>query len=447
MKSISNKIYGRIVKQNDQEFIIGVFTIDQVLKFTRYTHRLIVSFDENEMPVYNKRIQRFVEKPRVEKIADFLINDPLATFPTNIVLGVPRNVIEEQSTGKDQNVSLTINEKVFNELDKEDGNVFITIIDGQHRVRGIEVAIERLKGNINDLSKVLRDTKNPELEEKLNRYATSLKNLKNIQLVVTFFIDPSLEYQAMIFSTINRTQKRVSQNLVYSLFGLDSSDTPQKTALEIVLALNAHTNSPFYQRINLYGGEYNNKQNPPLSQATMVKSITNLICENAREAENDRYKARKELFKRNESSKRELPLRKYYAKNEDKKISDIFFYFFKTVQETFKSPSGVSFWTFNPHSYKQTNILQTTVGYYALIKILVDILISGEFSDDKIKEVEFYSSFLKKAHNLSFDDQKRYPFANKTKNILYYDLSLKIWPPKDNNDLRFLKLSESLNED
>ncbi|WP_186750566.1 ParB N-terminal domain-containing protein [Spirosoma utsteinense] len=114
---------------------------------------------------------------------------------------------------------------------------------------------------------------------------------------MSFFIDKTLEYQAMIFSTINRTQKRVSESLVYSLFGLTTKDSPQKTALQIVLALNAHEKSPFFNRIKLYGGDYDSNQSPPLSQATMVKSIIDLISESLREAELDRYRSRDELFR------------------------------------------------------------------------------------------------------------------------------------------------------
>ena len=78
-------IQGIPVIQNKQDFIIGVFPIREILTFTKYTSRLIVGYDENEQPIYNNHIQRFVEKSRVEKIADFLINDTDATFPTNIV--------------------------------------------------------------------------------------------------------------------------------------------------------------------------------------------------------------------------------------------------------------------------------------------------------------------------------------------------------------------------
>ena len=36
---------------------------------------------------------RRVDDTRANKIADFLINDNTATFPTNIVLGVPTSII------------------------------------------------------------------------------------------------------------------------------------------------------------------------------------------------------------------------------------------------------------------------------------------------------------------------------------------------------------------
>ena len=137
---------------------------------------------------------------------------------------------------------------VFNEVKNPIGDVYITIIDGQHRIKGIEVAIKRLRDKIDSLIKTLRQSENSELQERLDFYQARLNDLLNIELLVSFFIDKTLEFQAMIFSTINRTQKRVSQNLVYSLFGLTTDDSPQKTALEIVLALNSHPKSPFYNR-------------------------------------------------------------------------------------------------------------------------------------------------------------------------------------------------------
>lgn len=119
------------------------FSIADILKITKYTKRLIVGFDEDNIPIYNNNIQRNVENSRIEKIADFLISDPQAIFPTNIVLGIPSSMIESQTIENEQ-IQLTIDSKVFDELLKPDGDVYVTIIDGQHRIRGIEIAIDRL---------------------------------------------------------------------------------------------------------------------------------------------------------------------------------------------------------------------------------------------------------------------------------------------------------------
>ena len=439
-----NTIKGKIVKQNSQEFILGIFTISQILKFTKYTKLLIVSYDDDGKPIYNKHVQREVEKSRVEKIADFLINDPLASFPTNIVLGIPSACIEKQNIVSENDIEIVLKDNVFTEVQKENGDVFITIIDGQHRIKGIEIAIKRLKDDINSVLNTIRRSDSPELQKKLEQAQKRLKDLENIELAVSFFLDPSLEYQAMIFSTINRTQKRVSQNLVNTLFGLDTNDTPQKTALEVTLALNSHPASPFYKRINLYGAGYEKNQSPPLSQATMIRSIVNLISESAREAENDRFKKRSELMKTSEKTKRFLPFRYFYSRNEDNFISDILFYYYRAVNMAFVDEEGDSYWEIRNST---DNILQTTVGYEALLRILCDILEISQFKNNmgELKNEKFYSNYLTKAKSIEFANREKYPFSTRGKSILYYEISLKIFPQGTlPNDERLDKLREIL---
>ncbi len=433
-------IKGMPVVQNKQDFVVSVFTIKQIFKFTKFTNRLIVGYDEDELPIYNEQIQRFVEKSRVNKISDFLINDPDATFPTNLVLHIPKEIIDKQIDDMNS-VEIHINEKVFTEIAKKQGNVYITIIDGQHRIKGIELAIETLENRIHKLLKFLRTTESDEMQTKLKYYQTRLTDLNNIQLIVTFFIDKTLEYQAIIFSTINRTQKKVSADLVSSLFGLTTGDTPQKTALQIVLSLNGHEKSPFYKRIKLYGGTYSKENSPPLSQASMVSSILRLISENLRESENDRYKERIELFNRVSGSSRFLPFRNYYAGNKDSEISDIFYYYFNAIKEVFVDSNGHSYWSIDGE--KPTNIFHTTVGYDSLLKILVEIL-----ENDKKRENSF-SFYLKKGKTLDISNLNRYSFNNRGKKYLYLDLSLAIWKPdyiKNPNDKREKELIELTND-
>jgi DGQHR domain-containing protein len=439
-----NKILGFPIIQNQQDFVISKFSIKQIFTFTKYTSRLLTSIDEEGKPIYkdNGEFQRQIEQTRANQIANFLIEDPDATFPTNLILHIPKEVILEQKEHK-AFVEISLDQKVFDEVKKKDGDIFITIIDGQHRIKGIEIALDKIKAEIDLLQKTLRtgnSSENKELLDKLNKRIQRLKDLENIELVVSFFIDKTLEYQAMIFSTINRTQKRVSQSLVYELFGLNTDDSPQKTAIQVIISLNSHPNSPFYKRIKFYGGNYSKDNSPPLSQASMAKSIINMISESLSESERDRNRSRKELNKRSAGSNKYLPFRKYYANDKDNLISDILFYYFSSVRNNFKDKYGNSLWNMD-ESGKPQNILHTTVGYDSLLKILVEIL---QEQNIEIKSTSIFDAYLNKCKNLNLDNLIRYPFNNTGKKILYLDMSLAIWPhnPADSKDNRLFALKE-----
>ena len=416
-------IQGILITQNNQEFIIGKATIKQILTYTKYTERLIVGYDEKDYPIYNDHIQRKVELSRVNKIADFLINDPFAIFPTNIVLGIPYQAIESQTLHNDI-IRICIKKDVIDEVaranngDKE-ANIYITIVDGQHRIRGIEIAIQRLT---DDIASSTEDS----IRDKLER---QLKKILNMEIAISCFIDKSLEYHAMIFSTINRTQKRVSRDLVYSLFGLSSEDTPYKTALEVTLALNAHPKSPFYHRIKLYGGAYDCLMSPPLSQATMIKSIVTLISESLREAENDKYRKRKELKKQNKH--KFLPFRQFYANNQDSMISDCLFYFFDAVSNTLPQ-----YWEYKGIG-KPQNILQSTVGYEALLSLLVEILKRESLQSFNRNT---FSRYTDKLVNINFGDTSIFPMTTKGKKIAYLTMRLAVFPPSELLDSRKIEL-------
>lgn len=109
-------IKGFLVQQNGQDFLIGKASIRDILTYTRYTERLIIGFDEDEKPIYNPHIQRKVETARVNKIADFLINDSEAMFPTNIVLGIPMSMISSQFS-HDGIVEISLDENMITFID------------------------------------------------------------------------------------------------------------------------------------------------------------------------------------------------------------------------------------------------------------------------------------------------------------------------------------------
>ena len=54
------EIKGFPVYQNGQDFIIGTAKIQDLLKYTMFTERLVVDFDDNGKPVYSVTIQLHV---------------------------------------------------------------------------------------------------------------------------------------------------------------------------------------------------------------------------------------------------------------------------------------------------------------------------------------------------------------------------------------------------
>lgn len=165
--------------------------------------------------------------------------------------------------------------------------------------------------------------------------------------------------------------------------------------------------------------------NPVLSQATVVQAILAMICLNKKEEEIGRHKKREYFL---ENPDRSLAFRKYYGRNEDTRIIRIIYSYFTAVKNTFKFNEN-SLWEFEMgDTRKPTNILQTTIGFIALLEILKVMLRNIKEEDND--KIETYENLLKLARSLDFVDDnnpKKYPFANKTKNLLYNDIGSKIW--------------------
>jgi len=389
------------ITQSQQEFFIGSFTVKHFHTFAKYTERLIIDFDEEGKPIFNEEVQRKTDKGKVNNISDFLIYDNNALFPTNIVVGIPLEAIKSITTDDSKRYKIELDEIVQNQI-KNNETPFITIVDGQHRIKGIEKALERLQ--------------NKDFEPHLIDEIRTKERIENLNLVVAFFIAPTLEFQANIFSTINRTQTRVTESLVYSLFGLTDLSSPYKTALEVTLALNSKEGSPFHNRIKLYGN-YERTKSHTLTQATMVKSIVKFISKNAREAEKEKH------FKRNEIKQeddRKLPFRKFYITNNDSQIAKIMNAYFSAVRDVFLDANGKSYWKFNDEQKSPDNILQTTVGFTSLLNVLKDILsiIDSEYYFDK----NVYIDILSTVKDINFEDQETYPFTAKSKLVLTTDI-------------------------
>lgn len=387
MTSVSNNttvdIVCRKVTQNNVDFLVGSVPAKALMELTTVTHRAIIGFDEEGQPIYNKQIQRKPSTQRVNSIKEYLLNDKFATFPNNILVSVP-SVVMSKEVEFDKNCNtytISIDKSKINITDK-DNPLYLQIFDGQHRFRGVQEAIKECQ-EINDIDK--------------------LEAYQNFEFVVSFFLDAEIDFQAMLFSVINRTPVKVTQDLVFDLFGLTEGDSPQKTALAVALELNGTKvtdkgdDAPFYKRIRLLAKKEKG-YNSPLSQGMFVKEITRLISPTLQDAEVERFNPRESFF---QGGSVNTIFRTSYAEGKDFVIFRTILNYFTAVKQSFVDQNGSSYWSFDT---SHDNPLQRTIGFQALIKVLISIFPEGYASKDLT--VEFFKKKLKNVHQLKLVDAK-----------------------------------------
>jgi DGQHR domain-containing protein len=397
-------ILSQKVVQNSVEFFIGKIKAKELLKMVSVTNRAITGFDDEGRPIYNKYIQRKPNPQRVKSIKEYLLSDEDACFPNNILISIPSILLADEPSLQpsfDDLYLVNIDKKRINIFSTE-APIYLQIFDGQHRFRGVQEAVEELRNTNNDNDK--------------------LEQLENFEFTVSLFIDAEIEFQAMLFSVINRTPVRVSQDLVFDLFGLTTKDSPQKTALAIVLKLNGVKTTetgdlgPFYKRVRLLAKKEKGFDSP-ISQGIFVKTILGLISPTPSKAEEERIHYRGDLI--HGGSSRTI-FRNWYANDKDNNIYKTILNFFIAVRSTFIDKDGKSYWDFN---VTPENAMQRTIGFIALIEVLIEIF--PDSLAEKDISVEFFRKYLNKAKDIKLIDSsgnRPYPYTSRGSKMLEIDL-------------------------
>lgn len=270
-------------------------------------------------------VQREKSPQRIKDIGAYC-SDPDAVFPTPIVVSVNCGDVK-----LDEDKHLVVI--------PEDKGIIGNVIDGQHRLWGIECS------------------KHPE----------------DFNLPVVLMFDLTVAEEAYIFSTINSNQRKVDPSLIYDLFDVSSYRSPQKTAHEIARVMNSSSSSPFYNRLKMLGKKTADQDKATLSQGTFAKSILMLI---SKKPDDD---ARKLKNGQELDDDGKMPLRCFFVQQKDELLVRIISNCFNALKEIFPSE-----WE-NPND----NILWKSTGFRAVIYALPNICRKG--IREKVLTKDFFS--------------------------------------------------------
>lgn len=269
-------------------------------------------------------IQRKLSKKRVEELSQY-VNTVDATFPTGVILAV------SSDSENDPEIKNVIYDDETKILKIRDDQEVAKIIDGQHRIKGLE----------------------------------SYNGSGSFQVNIIIFIDMDIEDQAMVFATINLAQTKVSKSLVYDLYEYTKSRSPQKTSHNIARLLNSNEDSPFYNRIKILGTATPGvRQIQTLTQATVVEAILKYISGTNQRALEDRnlLKQNKRPSKASAEETRDLIFRNMFLDKKDAEIAKVIWNYFSAVEQR---------WAQSWNTLETTgNILPRTNGFRALMRLL-----------------------------------------------------------------------------
>jgi DGQHR domain-containing protein len=280
-------------------------------------------------------IQRERSEKRINDIRKY-VNLDYATFPTSIIISVSPDCVDITPYREDDDPN-DEDTRVFNlELStygqpNDDDYIPVDkmafIIDGQHRVAGLE----------------------------------GLDNEREFDVNISIFVGASDADKAEIFARVNQAQTKVNQSLVVDLASYYEERGPVKFAHEVVLAMNRDEEGPFFDKVKRLGKSDPGKGKiQTLAQATVVKPIVDYITKDPEGERNKRYKG---LFssRRKENAWQKFIFQPFYDDLDDSAMFLCLTNYFGAVKAR---------WPVSWDDAPAGNILNRTTGYAALLRFL-----------------------------------------------------------------------------
>jgi len=353
-------------------FYAGVVSAKSIVRICKFDFRRIV--DRGGYKDF-LGIQRPLKDKRIKEISKY-INTVDACFPTSVVISIDPRCAKIVDSGQGLLIELSEHNDVETGLIIPFGDI-ATIIDGQHRLKPFDD-----------------------------------ESVSDMDLVVTMFIAIDDATEAQLFSKVNLAQTKVNRSLAYDLFSLEKSDSPEKLAHEIVVALDSMDESPFKGRIKRLGVATEGRFGETLSQSTMVQGILPYLT---KDPIKDRDNAKRYGFFPDLSQKdaNKLFLRQFMKDKEDEKILAILINYFGAIAER---------WPEAWYSTGRGKILSRTNGFIAFMRFFRHLFGHISQSPRVVKQSEFFAHFSKIDWEDDYFNTENFKPGSSGSSQLYRDL-------------------------
>jgi DGQHR domain-containing protein len=278
-------------------------------------------------------IQRPLDDDRVGSLSEYVTYKD-ASFPTSVILAIDEEFAAFDSEANTMKVS---NFRIGESAPSIAIGKLARVLDGQHRIAGLRA----FPGETFDVP-------------------------------VTIFVGADIADQAQIFATVNLEQTKVHKSLVYDLFSLARTPSPQKTCHNIAVALDRDKNCALYQRIKRLGFATEGRVFEPITQSTFVESLMPYLSSEPKK-DRDVLLRGGVLEKTFGDELYKMPFRNLFVDKQDLSITEIVSNYFNAVQK--KWPSA---W----EERGKGMMLNRTNGFRALMRFLrhayLDIAAPGD---------------------------------------------------------------------
>lgn len=308
------------VRQPIGEFYIGSIKSNELVKLTWVDVRRLEK-EKRDFESY-LGIQRPLDKKRVSEIQQY-VKTADACFPSAVILAVPSICASYDEAGH----IMTLSNSIGNENPED--NIILgqvcKVLDGQHRIEG------------------LKDYKGDDFE-----------------VNVSLFVEMDIAEQAYVFSTVNLAQTKVNKSLVYDLYDLAKSRSPQKVCHNIAVAIDAHSKSPLHQRIKRLGTATQGRLNETITQSTFVEALLKYISPSPN-VDRDVYLRGRKPSADGVDVQNKYFLRTMFLAEKDVELADIIWNYFDAVKER---------WPVAWEASGKGLMLNKTNGFKALMRFL-----------------------------------------------------------------------------